>query len=177
MSSPKGVEPLLKCETTRFGQIEVDESEIITFPSGILGFEQARRYVLIERDQKSPFRYLQSLDDPDLTFVVAEPTSFRPDYRVTVWPDDVREIRLEREEDAVVCVIVRVPEELDEMTANLKAPLVINAKDRLGKQVVQVQDGYGVRHRIVDEIERAKRLSLQPDLVGAAVRWANDTAG
>jgi flagellar assembly factor FliW len=135
----------LLVETKRFGVLEVREDQIITFPEGLPGFPGQRRFVLVDLQEGSPLKFLQSVDDPDLTFLVAEPLTFFPDYRVLVQPEDLAPIALEVPEQGMVVAIVSVPEDFKQATVNLKAPVVINPETALGRQVILEGEDYGVR--------------------------------
>lgn len=132
-------------ETKRFGSLEVEENQIITFPEGLPGFSGQRRFVLVDLQEGSPLKFLQSVDDPDLAFLVAEPLTFFPGYRVLVQPEDLTPIALEMPERGIVVAIVSVPEEFKQATVNLKAPVVINPETALGRQVIVEGEEYGIR--------------------------------
>lgn len=146
----------------RFGDVEVRENDIILFPSGILGFEDVHQYVLLEYKPGGVFHILQGVDDPEVAFVLIDPRTFRPDYRVTVPRELVVDLQLEDEEDAAVYAIVRVPAgDPAGMTANLQAPVVINLRKRLGCQVVLPDGPYGIRHPILAELQAAAVAETQ----------------
>lgn len=144
----------MKIQTTRFGELEIDSKDMITFPRGILGFEGLTRYCLIRPESNLPFGYLQSLDDPDLTFVVVDPQSFWPDYRVEVEPPEVADLEISNPEDVAVLAIVTIPQDARKMTANLQGPLLINTANRKAKQVVLSGDRYTTRHRLFPDIKQ-----------------------
>jgi flagellar assembly factor FliW len=144
----------MKVKTTRFNEIEVDEKDIVELPSGLIGFPELRRYVLLDHDQDSPFKWLQSLDDGAIAFVLINPLLFKPDYTVEVNEAEVADLNLEAEEDAVISVIITMPSDPQKMTANLKAPLVFNLKNRKGRQVILNNSEYTTRHNVMDEVRR-----------------------
>lgn len=156
----------MRFESTRFGVIEVGEDEVVHFRRGIPGFENFHRYVLLSTGGPSPFRFLQSLDDPDLTFVVTDPLWFRPDYRVRVRKEDLEQIGAAAEDEVAVYVIVTVPERPEEMTANLLAPILINTRTREAMQHVQSDVPYRIRHRIQDELARREQLEREAAAAG-----------
>lgn len=146
---------MIKVKTTRFGEIEVEEKDVLTMPSGIIGFPDLNRYILIDHDKKdSPFKWLQSLDDGAIAFVVINPLLFKPDYTVEVSEAEVSDLAMEQEEDAVISVIVTMPSNPANMTANLKAPLVFNLKNRMGKQIILNTSQYTTRHNIMEEVKK-----------------------
>jgi len=125
-------------KTALFGDIEIDESYKINFISPILGFEEEKEFVLIRNDNDSPFYWLQSLNTPELVFLLADPFVFFPDYKPG----------LEIEGDVGVYVIVTIAEDFKLSTANLIAPIVIDANNKTAMQVVLEDSGYTTRHRL-----------------------------
>lgn len=129
----------------------------MTFPEGIIGFEHRKRFALVEKSDGSPFRWLVSLEDSNLAFVVVIPTEFMNDYRLELPPAVVEKLGMkdQGEPDVVVLAIVTVPRNPAEMTANLRGPVVINVERRLGYQVIVDRDTYSSRHEILEEIRRS----------------------
>jgi len=152
---------LIKVKTTRFSEIEVKESDVITLPAGLIGFPELKRYVLLDHDKDSPFKWFQSLDDGAIAFVLINPLLFKPDYTVEVSEAEVSDLTLESEEDGVISVIITMPSNPQNMTANLKAPLIFNLKNRLGKQIILNNSAYTTRHNIMEEVR--KRAAVTED--------------
>jgi flagellar assembly factor FliW len=145
---------LIKVKTTRFGEIEVKTDDLIELPLGLIGFPELKRYVLLDHDKDSPFKWLQSLDDGAIAFVLINPLLFKPDYTVEVAEAEVQDLELKAEEDAVISVIITIPTNPQNMTANLKAPLVFNLGNRKGKQLVLSNSSYTTRHNIMEEVKK-----------------------
>lgn len=141
-------------ETTRFGPLEIDESAVIHMERGLLGFEQYRRYVLLQTDDNPLFRWLQSVDEPALAFVVADPLQWFPAYEVNLSDEDAAALGIEGPDDAGVCTIVTLPPRLEEMTANLAGPIVINVRTRRAAQIVLDDPRYHTRHRLIAAPDR-----------------------
>lgn len=121
----------MRIETTRFGVLELDESVFIHFPWGIPGFEEIKRYVLLEHRQ-GPFQWLQAVDDPAVAFIVCPPEVFGLRYRT---PAEKREsIRASADEDITVLVIVLMDREAGRPRPHLRGPLLFNVDLRLGFQ-------------------------------------------
>lgn len=135
-------------ETTRFGPIEVDETRILQFPEGLLGFPEHRRYALIQTSPDPVFFWLQSVDDAALAFVVCDPLAFVKDYQAPVRRDDLEHLGLTELSDAQVLVIVNKVD--GGLTANLLGPLVIGAHSLRGKQLVLSDKRYTTRHRLLE---------------------------
>ncbi len=145
---------MIKVKTTRFNELEVAEKDVIVLPAGLIGFPELKRYVLLDHDKESPFKWLQSLDDGAIAFVLINPLLFKPEYTVEVNEAEVSDLELENEEDAVISVIITMPSDPQKMTANLKAPLVFNLKNRKGRQVILNNSEYTTRHNILEEVKK-----------------------
>jgi len=155
----------MKIKTTRFGEVEIDKLEIIHFPEGVPGFSHLKRFVILDHPNGGPFCWLQAVDDPALAFVILDPLIFRPDYCATVTAEDAKALELEEPSDAVVYCICGIRENPEEMTANLRAPIVINIKKRIGKQIILQDETYKTRHYILKEMrEYAKRVKERKDM-------------
>jgi flagellar assembly factor FliW len=150
---------LIKVQTTRFGEIDVKEQDLIELPAGLVGFPELKRYVLLDHDKDSPFKWLQSLDDGAIAFVLINPLLFKPDYTVEVTEAEVSDLDLKNEDDAVISVIITIPSNPQNMTANLKAPLVFNLQNRRGKQLVLSNSAYTTRHNIMEEVKKQSQVT------------------
>lgn len=146
--------PLLEVNTTRFGKVSVKEADVVELPQGLIGFPELKRYVLLDHDKESPFKWFQSLDDGAIAFVLINPLLFKPDYEVEVTESEVSGLALVNEEDAVISVIVTMPSNPQNMTANLKAPLIFNLQNRKGRQIILNDSQYTTRHNIMEEMKK-----------------------
>ena len=142
-------------QTKHFGEVEINEKLIIEFSSGLLGFEELKEFTLIgSEDETSPFRWLQCVNEPQIAFAVANPFLIVKDYDFELNDEEAENLGIERSDEAAVYVIVVVPDELEKMSMNLKAPLIINSKNKKGAQIVLDTDKYTVRHYILEELRR-----------------------
>lgn len=142
-------------ETKHFGEIEFNENSILSFDSGLPGFENVRSYILIDSPDEQPiFKWLQSVDSPQLAFAIANPFLIKKDYEIDISDADTGLLGIENEEDVAVYSILVVPEDLSKVSMNLKAPLIINVRNKKGAQIVLDTDKYTVRHYVVDELSR-----------------------
>ena len=133
--------------TTRFGVIEIAEDRVITFEKGLLGFPDRTQFCLLEPGEDACFFWLQSVDDPDLAFVITDPTLFVQDYQVPIRPEQLSALGIDKVEDSQVFVIVNKVE--DNLTGNLQGPLVINTLSRIGEQFVLADKRWTTRHNLV----------------------------
>jgi flagellar assembly factor FliW len=145
---------MAKFQTTRFGELEFSEETIIQFPEGLLGFPRQKLYILLEHDTGgTPFKWLQSLEDGDLAFIVIDPLLIDTWYQFEIDTDTARLIEAHRAADCAVMAIVNVPlDKPSNMTANLKAPLVVNVENHLGRQMILASSAYGIQIPIFSSV-------------------------
>lgn len=143
----------MKVKTLNMGIIEVPEKQIIDFPEGLFGFEESRKYALIEAEQK-PFIWMQSLEDEHLSFLLINPFLFRPDYELDIDEKDQKLIDLNNPEDALIFAIVTVLGDGSPITANLQGPVVINKKNNLAVQAVLSDSRWLTKHDIMAELKQ-----------------------
>jgi len=145
----------VKVLTKMYGEIEVDDSQIIDFPDGILGFDFVKKFVIIDTEnQNSPFKWMQAYDEKDLAFVIIRPVDFMKDYDLVISQSDYEAVQASSAEELIVFAIVTIPENPEKMTANLQGPIIINPVKRLGRQAISMSDKYKVRHSILEEIKK-----------------------
>jgi flagellar assembly factor FliW len=139
-------------ETSRFGQLEIDPEDRLLFPEGIMGLPDLRYFVLLDHEG-GVFQWLQSTEDPDMAFVVIDPTMVVNEHAVRLNDADLKVLGVEDLEgtdegqEIAVCAIVNVSDPSNP-TVNLLAPLCIASRTRCGMQVVQHHSGYSTRYEI-----------------------------
>ncbi|SDZ32899.1 flagellar assembly factor FliW [Proteiniborus ethanoligenes] len=142
----------MKLSTKHFGEIDIDEKKIINFIDGIPGFEEEKRFVIIDNPEDGvPFKWLQSLDETELAFVIINPFIFKQDYEFNIPDQTIEKLKIKEEKDVAVYSIVNIPEDITKMTANLLGPVIINIKEMLGKQIVLDDNRYKTKHFILEE--------------------------
>ena len=140
-----------KIQTSRFGEIEVDDHRVIQFREGILGFPKQKSYAIIENTKGSPFLWLQSMEVPELAFVVTNPFSFKKDYLQSLSTEELSLFKNEEGTDWVIFSLVTVPAgHPEKATMNLLGPLVIDTKMRSGRQVILPNSGYSHRQPLFE---------------------------
>jgi flagellar assembly factor FliW len=137
----------MEVPTTRFGVIEVAGDRVITFEKGLLGFPGRTKYCLLEPGEDACFFWLQSMEQPDLAFVVTDPSFFVRDYTVPIREEQASALGLTKLEDAQVFVIVNKVS--DQLTGNLQGPLVIDTVGRRGEQLVLADRRWTTREPLV----------------------------
>lgn len=127
-------------KTRDFGEEEISEEVIIDFPNGVYAFEENKRFVLLSPcgEDKYPM-WLQSVDNPNLCFIVFDPREFVSDYSVELDKETKELLEANGEELDLLCMAV-VPDEYINTTLNLKSPIVINSKAKKGVQVIAAEN-------------------------------------
>jgi len=164
---PGQTEVTVKFDTARFGEVEIAESEVLTLPEGLLGFQPIRRYAILKDPEEEPFLWLQSMDEASLSFVVVDPFIFFPGYEIQIKSQELSSIQLDDLSNATVLVIVTVPEEPMDLTANLRGPLVINTHVNQAKQLVLIDDKYHTKHYLLKDIPPFLADPASPENFGA----------
>lgn len=132
-------------ETTRFGALEVDEASILTFTQPIIGFQAFRRFVLLDNSENPNISWLQSTDAGDLAFVLMDPRSMMPDYDIGPRKADLIELAADSVDDLDIYTLVVVTQAPRQVRTNLKAPILINPRQRLAKQAILDDNSYPVQ--------------------------------
>lgn len=145
----------MKLKTKHFGEITIDEEKIITFKNGLYGFEDKNRFTIIENnDKENPFQWLQSIEDPDLAFVIINPFIFKSDYDFDIPDSTVDKLEIENPKDLLIYTIAVVPEDIKNVTVNLSGPIIINSKNKLGKQIIIEDKRYTTKYYIFKELKQ-----------------------
>lgn len=148
-------------ETERFGAIDVANEQVITFSEGLPGFEQLQGFVMVEDEQTDPIAWLQSTQEPAIALPVVNVFEVDEEYVLDVGDADIEKLQITSPEDVAVLVVVVIPQEIQKMTANLAAPIVVNASKNLARQVLASSDEYSVRHPIYEAVMRALERRLE----------------
>lgn len=150
----------MNVSTSRFGNVEIEDDRIITFPAGLLGFAECRQFALIQPNPDGAFYWLQSVERPELAFVVTDPGLFVSNYDVPLRPEQMEAIELESVDDAQVLVIANRYGEF--ITGNLQGPLVVNVRLRIAQQLVLADQRWTTRHKLIATAGAARSPSLTP---------------
>jgi len=137
-----------KIITRDFGEISVDENDIINFSTGMYGFENYKSFVILKDNPEDDVMFLQSLDNTDLSFVLIDPYSIFRTYEPDLNEEDFKELKTEHETELKYLVIAIIKENIKDSVVNLKSPIVINPVTRNAKQVI-LQNSYPLRYNII----------------------------
>ncbi|MCT4613194.1 MAG: flagellar assembly protein FliW [Clostridia bacterium] len=142
--------------TRHFGEISIDVEKVVRFEEGLPGFEDKKDFILLSNEESNTFFWLQSVEDGEVAFALANPFIFYPEYSPEINDEYISELGELKEEDLNIYSVLVVPEDIKKMSANLKAPIVINNKTRKGKQVIVENKECEVRHFVYDDMEKVK---------------------
>lgn len=163
----------MKVKTTRFGELEVNPTDLVTFAEGLFGFENLKKYFVVDPGDSTLILWLQSTEEEKVAFPIIEPKIFKPDYIAKLLPADLNGLELESLQAAKLYCILTVPSNVTEMSANLKAPIVINSAKKIGKQIVLQDSKVSVKHEMYKELKTyivnfssddARRTSFEPSI-------------
>ena len=144
----------MKITTTRFGELEVDKKDIIEFTEGLLGFENLKKFFIVDPGDQTLILWLQSTDDATTAFPIIEPKIFQPNYMIKLLPVELNSLALENLQNASVYTVLTIPQNVTEMSANLKAPVIINNKTKMARQIVLQDSKLEVRFKMYMDLKK-----------------------
>ncbi len=134
--------------STRFGIMSVPAEKVLAFPSGVLGFPEWTRYVMLDHDTDAPFKWLHCVEEASLAFVVVDPAVFHQNYQIEISSEARFEVEGSETDQLSLVVILTIPsDDPSAVTANLRGPLLMNPRTRLCKQLVLAED-YPTRYPV-----------------------------
>ncbi|MCR5594728.1 MAG: flagellar assembly protein FliW [Lachnospiraceae bacterium] len=148
-------------ETKFFGTIDIEDDKIIEFPMGIIGFESLKKFALIydkDKDDRSSISWLQSMEEPLMALPVVNPADIKVEYAPIIEDELTKTIGDPADEDILIFVTMSIPTDITKMTANLKAPIIINTKNRQAMQVIVENEDYAIKYNVYEVYEALKKL-------------------
>jgi len=142
----------MKKATKFFGEIEVQDKDVIRFEDGIPGFMDLHEFILIN-DQETDFVYLQSAEKQQVCFIMLPPALIVGNYDIDISEETVEKLKIKDPADVMLYSILTIPQDFKKMTANLKAPVVINLRNNKGRQEILDTEYYAVRHQVIKEAD------------------------
>ncbi|HHT9111884.1 MAG: flagellar assembly protein FliW [Planctomycetes bacterium] len=140
---------IVNLSTNNFGNLSIEKENIITFEQGLLGFEELKQFAIIDVEECLPFEWLVSVEDPIVAFPILNPTLFFSDYKPSLSKDDLVLLDIKKEKDVEMFCIVTLGKKPEDVTLNLKGPILINMKNKMGKQVVITEDYYSLNQQLI----------------------------
>ena len=158
-------------QTTRFGAVQLQSEDVIDFPEGILGFNDLRKFVLLDDPNDEIFAWLQSCEVSHVAFPVLEPELFTTGYQVMLTKHDLETLGLQKQEKTRSFSIITIPDDATLMTANLKAPIVINIEKRSARQIVLQDNNLAIREPIFAKLQSRVVSNPQSSIKSQATDW------
>lgn len=149
----------MRITTKHFGEVDLEESKIIEFDNGLMGFEDYKKYVLIydsEEEERPDISWLQSVEEPMLALPVVSPFIITEQYNPEIDDEMFTPLGSLTEDNMIVLVVITVPVEVSEISANLRAPIIINTEEKKGVQVIVQNSDYEVKYRFYDKLKKEK---------------------
>ncbi|MDM8152501.1 flagellar assembly protein FliW [Priestia megaterium] len=140
----------MKISTSYHGDIEIDNQQTLTFNQGIPGFLEETEFVILPLPEAEAFQVLQSIQTKELAFIITDPFQFFLHYDFQLEPQEIEKLQLQQAEDAAVYVLLTMSDSMEKITANLQAPIIINTKQQLAKQVILMNTAYETKHRLFE---------------------------
>ena len=148
-------ENTMQIDTIRFGMVEIDESKLITFSDGIPGLEEYHRYALLQFEESYPIIWLQSVDEGGICLPVLDTYAVLEEYVFDIDDEDVKLLGLNSPEELHVVSVLVIPDEIQHMTVNLAAPILVNTVTGKARQIMLSGSDYNVRAPIFQDIYKA----------------------
>jgi flagellar assembly factor FliW len=133
------------------GKIKYEEKDILTFNKGILGFENLRRFILVDLEEYEPFKLFHSLEDDELGIIVTSPYEFFEEYNVKLSDDVIKHLEIKKPEDVIIVTTVTLNSDPKKITTNLQGPIIINSLNKLGEQIIIDNGRYKVKQPLMKE--------------------------
>jgi flagellar assembly factor FliW len=149
-------------KTSRFGLVEYKSEDVVTFPEGLLGFKDLREFILLDDPNDDIFAWLQSCELPTIAFPVLEPEIFSHKYNINLNRTDLEALKLSASEAPLFFNIITIPDDPTQMTANVKAPIIINKVARLARQCVLQDNNLAIKEPIFTKLQ--SRVVQYPQL-------------
>ncbi|WP_277586012.1 flagellar assembly protein FliW [Psychrobacillus antarcticus] len=141
----------MNIQTAYFGEVEIDQSNILNFQHGLPGFEDEKEFILLPIEENSVFQVLQSVQTAALAFIITNPYDITTHYSFDIEEATIHALQIEDEKEVAVFAIVSLKETIEKSTVNLKAPIILNTSNKKAKQVILNNEDYAIRHLISSE--------------------------
>ncbi len=149
----------MKANTRLFGEVDIPEEKIVTFENGVLGFEDCKKFTIIydaDKGESTAISWLQCMDNPDVAFPVISPFFVMDDYDPIVESEMIESLGEVNEENLIMFALMNIKSDIKQLTANMKAPVIINAETLKGAQVIVENDDYEIKYNIYDVVQKQK---------------------
>ena len=150
---------MMTIQTSRFGELEVLEDTLVTFPSGLVGFPATQEFVVLDVTEESPYQWMQAIREPDLAMVIIDVHFIDTEFQAQISDEGLAELDVTEKDPVLIMAVVTIPSgRPDQATANLRAPLVMNLRTRKGKQII-LHESIPLRFPLMPEGEAVQQES------------------
>ena len=149
----------MRVQTKFFGEVELDDNKVIEFPNGIIGFEDFKKFAIIydiEDDRDTKISWLQSLEEPTLALPVVDPLAVTTEYAPMIEDELLKPLGNPADEDLLFLLVMTVPSDMTNVTANMKAPVIISTEERKGVQLIVDNADYPVKFNVYESVQKMK---------------------
>ncbi len=151
---------MMTIQTSRFGEIEVSEEALLTFPTGLVGFPAIQQFVVLDVAEDCQYQWLQAVEEPDLAFVIIDIHLLDPEFCVEISDEGLVELEITQADPVLIMAVVTIPSgQPEQATANLRAPLVVNLRTRKGKQLI-LNESIPLRFSLLSESEEGVQADV-----------------
>ncbi|MCR5701944.1 MAG: flagellar assembly protein FliW [Lachnospiraceae bacterium] len=147
-------------QTKFFGEVEIDDAKILDFPNGIIGFEDFKKFAIIydiDDDKETKISWLQSVEEPTLALPVIDPMAIVAEYSPMIEDELLKPLGNSADEDLLCLLVMTVPSDMTKVTANMKAPVIINSKTNKGVQLIVDNADYPVKFNVYESVQKMKK--------------------
>ncbi|MFW2487071.1 flagellar assembly protein FliW [Clostridium chromiireducens] len=131
------------------GEMKYEENDIVTFNKGIPGFNDLKKFILLDLDEYEPFKLLQSLEDDEISLILTSPYEFFNDYEIKLSEDTVENLEIQSSEQVMILTTVTLNSDVKKITTNLQGPIVINTSNNIGEQIILDNAKYKVKSPLI----------------------------
>lgn len=149
----------MKANTRLFGEIDIPEEKILQFDNGVLGFENCKKFTIIydtSKESETSISWLQCMDEPELAFPIINPFFVMDDYNPVVETELLTGLGELNDDNTLLFVLVNIKSDITKLTANMKAPVIINSDTRKGAQAIAENQEYQIKYNIYDLVQKLK---------------------
>lgn len=145
---------------TRFGSLEYSKTDVFNFSEGLIGFSHCQNFIFVQTQSKGSFRWLQSIEEPTLAFLVVDPADYVRGYALEIEDEEAVSLKIGPDTATLVLTTASIPPSRpQDMTINLAGPIVINVDARLGRQLIVDSEACPPRHRVFDDGEQMAKAA------------------
>lgn len=141
----------MELKTKYHGVRHYDKKDVVTFEKGILGFENLRKFIIFDVEDNEIFSILHSIEDSEVGFVVVSPFFVKKNYELELDDNLIKRLKIQKNEDVMLLNTVTINSKVEDITTNLRAPIIINIKAMLGEQIILNNEEYLVKHPLFKE--------------------------